>query len=48
LAAIKEQNGADDLLALGRFVQEPNGIEKVEILPYHRMGVYKWQQLGKT
>jgi pyruvate formate lyase activating enzyme len=22
-------------------------VEKVEILPYHRMGVYKWQQIGK-
>jgi len=37
---------ADDLIALGHFVQRLNGVDKLEILPYHRMGAYKWQQLG--
>lgn len=36
----------EDLHALGRFVGTLNGVEKLELLPYHRMGVYKWQQLG--
>ncbi|KPV55083.1 pyruvate formate lyase-activating protein, partial [Paenibacillus sp. A3] len=22
--------------------------QKLEVLPYHRMGVYKWEQLGKA
>lgn len=36
----------EDLMDLGRFIAELNGVEKVEVLPYHRMGAYKWQQLG--
>lgn len=36
-----------DLLELGKFIGKLNGIERVDILPYHRMGVFKWQQLGK-
>jgi pyruvate formate lyase activating enzyme len=36
----------EDLLALGRFLGTLRGVEKFELLPYHRMGVYKWQQLG--
>ena len=37
---------AEDLMELGRFIGELDGVDKVEVLPYHRMGVYKWQQLG--
>lgn len=36
----------EDLIALGRFLKELDGVEKLEVLPYHRMGEYKWQQLG--
>jgi len=36
----------EDLLALGRFIGSLRGVEKFELLPYHRMGVYKWRQLG--
>ncbi|WP_159881426.1 pyruvate formate-lyase-activating protein [Paenibacillus puerhi] len=39
---------ARDLLELGRFIGTLNHVEKVEVLPYHRMGVYKWQQLGRA
>lgn len=39
-------DAADDLQALGEFIGSLDGVEKVEVLPYHRMGVYKWQQLG--
>lgn len=41
-------DSAEDLLALGRFIAELDGVERFELLPYHRMGVYKWQQLGKV
>lgn len=35
-----------DLRALGSFVSELGTVEKLELLPYHRMGVYKWLALG--
>ncbi|RJE86950.1 pyruvate formate lyase-activating protein [Paenibacillus sp. 1011MAR3C5] len=38
---------AADLQALGEFVGKLSAVEKLELLPYHRMGVYKWQQLGR-
>ncbi|WP_018886415.1 pyruvate formate-lyase-activating protein [Paenibacillus massiliensis] len=37
----------DDLRNLGRFIGTLQGVEKFEILPYHQMGVYKWEMLGK-
>lgn len=37
---------AEDLLALGAFLGSLNGVEKFELLPYHRLGVFKWQQMG--
>ena len=35
-----------DLRLLGQFVSELGSVEKLELLPYHRMGVFKWQALG--
>lgn len=36
----------EDLIKLGEFIGTLNNVEKVEILPYHKLGVYKWEALG--
>lgn len=36
----------DNLTRLGAFIEPMKNIEKLEILPYHRLGVYKWETLG--
>ncbi|MEM8720812.1 MAG: pyruvate formate-lyase-activating protein [Cyanobacteria bacterium P01_G01_bin.39] len=38
--AVKNING------LAKFISELSNIERVEILPFHKMGEYKWEQLG--
>ncbi len=35
-----------DLLKLRQFIFELKTVDKVEFLPYHNMGKYKWEQLG--
>lgn len=39
-------DSAKELLSLGRFVASLGGVENIEVLPYHRMGVHKWKLLG--
>ncbi|MGG0736964.1 pyruvate formate-lyase-activating protein [Niallia taxi] len=36
----------EDLGMLGDFISTLSNIKKVEILPYHKLGVYKWEALG--
>ncbi|MCO7176863.1 pyruvate formate-lyase-activating protein [Sporolactobacillus kofuensis] len=35
-----------DLTDLGAFINTLNNVERVEILPYHKMGVFKWEAMG--
>ena len=36
----------NDLLKLKDFIASLNTVDKVEIIPYHDMGRYKWEKLG--
>jgi pyruvate formate lyase activating enzyme len=36
----------EDLQKLGEFIGTLENVQKVEILPYHKLGVYKWEALG--
>ena len=36
----------DDLIKLREFISKLKTVKKVEILPYHDIGKYKWQNLG--
>ncbi len=36
----------DELIKIRNFAKELNTVEKIEILPYHTMGISKWESLG--
>ena len=36
----------EDLDRLGEFIGTLSNVQKVEVLPYHKLGVYKWETLG--
>ena len=39
-------DGEEDLRELGKFISTLSNVEKVEVLPYHKLGAYKWEALG--
>ena len=36
----------EDLKRLGQFIQTLSNVKKIEVLPYHKLGAYKWETLG--
>jgi pyruvate formate lyase activating enzyme len=36
----------DHLERLGAFIRTLSNVQKIEVLPYHKLGVYKWKTLG--
>ncbi len=39
-------DNVEDIIRLRKFIDTLNNVEKVEFLPYHSMGKFKWQNLG--
>ncbi|MCL2017058.1 MAG: pyruvate formate-lyase-activating protein [Defluviitaleaceae bacterium] len=37
----------DDMRNMANFLQKLNNIQKIDVLPFHKMGEYKWQEIGK-
>ena len=37
---------AHNIKGLAKFISGLNNVDRVEILPFHKMGEYKWEQLG--
>lgn len=44
---VPERTDSDEYLkALAEFIHSLKTVEKVEVLPYHTLGVFKWENLG--
>ena len=44
---VPERSDYDEHLErLSDFIEQLNSVEKVEVLPYHKLGVYKYEELG--
>ncbi|MGK7886527.1 MAG: pyruvate formate-lyase-activating protein [Crocosphaera sp.] len=39
-------DGVENVTGLAQFLAQFDNIERVEVLPFHKMGEYKWEQLG--
>ena len=45
---VPERNDKDEyLFRLAEFIRELQSVERVEVLPYHTMGIFKWENLGR-
>ncbi|MGX7419299.1 pyruvate formate-lyase-activating protein [Carnobacterium gallinarum] len=44
---VPERSDYDEyLIRLDTFIKTLNNVKKVEVLPYHKMGIFKWDELG--
>ena len=46
LLALAAAAAEEDVARLAEFTGELGNVERVEILPFHKMGEYKWGELG--
>ncbi len=44
LPGITDKNNA--LYRLRKFIKTLKSVEKIDVLPYHELGIYKWEKLG--
>lgn len=40
-------NNEEDLRAVKKFVDSLDNVQKIELMPYHDMGKFKWEELGE-
>jgi pyruvate formate lyase activating enzyme len=38
----------DDIASIARFAAGLGVVERVDVLPFHQLGKYKWKELGKS